>query len=61
MAGKKGLREYVTLECTECKTRNYRTSKQMKSKGTNKPVAKIELSKFCRKCRKHTMHKERKK
>lgn len=61
MASKKGLREYVSLECTQCKNRNYRTSKQMKSKGSNKPVAKLELKKYCRKCRTHTQHKERKK
>lgn len=61
MASKKSLREYVTMECPECKTRNYRTSKQMKSQGSNKPVAKLELKKYCQKCRVHTAHKERKK
>ncbi|MFH1731119.1 MAG: 50S ribosomal protein L33 [Planctomycetota bacterium] len=49
------MRQYVTLECTECKQQNYRTSKE--TRGTDK----LELSKYCRFCRKHTTHKERKK
>ena len=48
------MREYVTLECTECKNRNYRTSKDNKS-------PKLEIKKFCKFDRKHTVHKERKK
>jgi large subunit ribosomal protein L33 len=43
----------VTLECTECKNRNYITKK---SKVNNRE--RIELSKYCRFDRKHTMHKE---
>lgn len=59
---KKGSREYVTLECKECKGRNYRTSKQTKSRGSTKnQVEKLTLSKFCGACRKHTSHHERKK
>lgn len=58
---KKGSREYVTLECTVCKSRNYRTSKQMKPRGTKKQVEKLALKKFCPKCREHTPHRERKK
>ncbi len=49
------MRQYVTLECTECKSKNYRTSKE--TRGSSK----LELSKYCRYCRKHTKHKERKK
>ncbi len=49
------MREYVTLECTGCKSRNYRTNKQ--TRGTEK----LNLKKFCRRCRSHTVHKERKK
>ena len=49
------MRQYVTLECTECKNHNYRTSKETRDS------AKLELSKYCRFCRKHTPHKERKK
>jgi large subunit ribosomal protein L33 len=43
----------VTLECTECKRRNYITKK---SKVNDRE--RIELSKYCRFERKHTLHKE---
>ena len=45
---------YVFLECTECRNRNYTTNK--------KPRAdyKLEKSKYCRFCRKHTPHREKK-
>jgi large subunit ribosomal protein L33 len=46
-------RELVTLACVECKARNYITSKN-KQKNPNK----LELKKYCKKCRKHTIHKE---
>ncbi len=52
----KGARGYITLECTVCAQRNYRTSKRL-SGG----LPKLNLKKFCRKCRKHQPHKERKK
>ncbi|MBI4242841.1 MAG: 50S ribosomal protein L33 [Planctomycetes bacterium] len=48
-------REWFNLECSECSTRYYRTSKE-KTKQ-----AKLEIKKFCPSCRKHTLHKERKK
>lgn len=41
------------LECPDCKKRNYVTSK---NPTENKD--KIEISKFCNQCRKHTKHKE---
>ena len=41
------------FECSVCKKRNYITSK---NPAENKD--KIELSKFCNNCRKHTPHKE---
>ncbi|HNR63832.1 MAG TPA: 50S ribosomal protein L33 [Thermotogota bacterium] len=47
------MRVKITLECTECKDRNYSTTK---NKQTSKE--KLELSKFCKKCRKHTLHRE---
>ncbi len=46
-------REIITLECTECKNRNYSTTKN-KKKGAER----LELKKFCRTCRHHTVHKE---
>lgn len=61
MASKKSARDYVTLECTECKNRNYRTSKQLKPRGGKKQIEKLSLRKFCNTCRNHTVHRERKK
>ncbi|OHB76199.1 MAG: 50S ribosomal protein L33 [Planctomycetes bacterium RBG_16_59_8] len=49
------MREWIFLECTACGTRYYRTTKNTTSK------AKLELKKFCGRCRKRTPHKERKK
>ena len=45
----------VTLVCTECKQRNYDTKKNKK----NDPD-RLELNKYCKFCRKHTLHKESK-
>lgn len=53
---KQGQRGYITLECSECAERNYRTSKRL-SGG----LPKLDLTKFCKRCRKHVPHKERKK
>ncbi|HUK56329.1 MAG TPA: 50S ribosomal protein L33 [Nitrospiria bacterium] len=47
------MREIITLACTECRERNYSTVKNKK----NDPD-RLELQKFCKMCRKHTMHKE---
>ena len=52
----KEARGAVTLECSECSQRNYRTSKRL-SGG----IPKLEVKKYCRWCRKHQLHKERKK
>ena len=49
------MRDIITLACTECKRRNYSTTKNKK-----KTTERLELSKFCRFCRKHTAHKETK-
>ena len=43
----------VTLECTECKRRNYVT---VKSRSNTRD--RLELKKYCRWCREHTAHKE---
>ncbi|MDO4749575.1 MAG: 50S ribosomal protein L33 [Eubacteriales bacterium] len=45
----------VTLRCSECKQRNYNTFKNKK----NTPE-KLEMSKYCPFCRKHTTHNETK-
>ena len=47
------MRENVTLQCGECKRRNYVTTKNKK-----KTTRKLEFRKYCRFCRKHTVHKE---
>jgi len=47
------MREIITLECTVCKNRNYTTTKNKK-----KHQDKLQLSKYCKFCHKHTPHKE---
>ena len=49
------VRVKVTLACTECKQRNYDTTKNKR----NDPD-RLELRKYCKFCRKHTLHKETK-
>ena len=49
------MRENITLACTECKQRNYETSKNKKTNSER-----IELNKYCKFCKKHTTHKETK-
>ena len=45
----------VTLACSECKQRNYNTMKNKK----NDPD-RLEMNKYCKFCRKHTLHRETK-
>ncbi len=47
------MREIITLECTECKNRNYSLTRN-KKKHTNR----MESKKHCSSCNKHTLHKE---
>ncbi len=47
------MREIVSLACTDCKRRNYSTTKNRR-----KSSERLELSKYCRSCRKHKPHKE---
>jgi large subunit ribosomal protein L33 len=53
--GGANMRVKVTLACTECKQRNYNTMKNKK----NTPD-RLEMKKYCRFCRKHTVHRETK-
>lgn len=46
-------RDIITLACSNCKRRNYATTKNKK----NDPD-RIEMQKFCKWCRKHTLHRE---
>jgi len=47
------MREIITLECGDCKRRNYSITKNKKT-HTNR----LEVKKFCKFCNKHTNHKE---
>jgi len=51
----KGKRTIVTLECTECRERNYVTTKNKRTTPD-----KLEFSKYCPRCRIHRAHKETK-
>ena len=46
-------REIITFQCGDCKNRNYTSTKNKKTKAER-----LELKKYCRYCRKHTVHKE---
>ena len=45
----------ATLVCTDCQRQNYHTTKN-KTNVTER----LERRKYCRWCRKHTVHKEKK-
>jgi len=49
------MRDIITLACSECKNRNYTTTRNKKTM-----TERLELKKFCPSCRKHTPHKETK-
>ena len=49
------VRTRITLECTECKQRNYNMTKDKKAHP-----ARMQTKKYCRFCKSHTMHKETK-
>ena len=50
-----GARVKITLRCEECKQRNYNTVKNKKNMSDR-----LERSKYCPFCRKHTKHVETK-
>ena len=53
-SGRGRSREPVTLACSECKARNYKTTR---ASGSEKA---LEIKKYCKWCRKHHPHKESK-
>ena len=55
MAKKKATRTVITLECSECRERNYVSEKNRR----NDP-GRLELKKYCPKCRTHRTHRETK-
>ncbi|MCX7819696.1 MAG: 50S ribosomal protein L33 [Kiritimatiellae bacterium] len=48
-------REIITLACTECKRRNYTTTRNKKAQ-----TERLELRKYCPAERRHTLHRETK-
>ena len=46
----------ITLACTVCGARNYKTTKALKL-GATTP---LELKKHCKTCKTHTLHRETK-
>lgn len=55
MAKKGEARQGITLKCTVCNEQNYRTQKNKRN-----TTERLELNKFCSRCRKVTPHKEEK-
>jgi large subunit ribosomal protein L33 len=47
------MREIITLACSQCKQRNYTTTKNKKI-----TTDKLLLKKYCKFCKTHTEHKE---
>lgn len=47
------LRVIITMACTECKERNYTTTKNKKNDPNR-----LEFKKYCPTCRRHTLHRE---
>jgi len=45
----------VRLQCKECKSFNYHTRRNLKRADSEK----LELRKFCKRCRKHQSHTEK--
>ena len=48
-------RPVILLACTECKERTYTTRKNKRNDPNR-----IELKKYCPRCRRHTLHREAK-
>jgi large subunit ribosomal protein L33 len=47
------MRDIISLACNDCKRRNYSSTKNKRLHPDR-----VEYKKFCRFCRKHTVHKE---
>ena len=48
-------KDKVVLACSECKQRNYFTTKHKKHEPDR-----LQMKKYCKFCKKHTLHKETK-
>ena len=54
MAKKRGdVRVLINLACTDCRERTYNSEKNRRNDS-----GRMELNKFCPRCRKHTLHRE---
>jgi large subunit ribosomal protein L33 len=49
------MREIIIMACQECKMRNYTTTKNRRTHPQR-----LELKKYCPKCKTHTVHKQTK-
>ena len=47
------MRDQITLACSDCKRRNYTTTKNKR-----KHPDRVEFKKYCRWCKTHKAHKE---
>ncbi len=47
------MADIVSMQCTECKRRNYSTTVNKRKQSKT-----LELNKFCKWCGRHTLHKE---
>jgi len=47
-------KQTYALICTVCKNKNYYAQRNKK----RKPKKKLELKKYCKVCKKHTLHRE---
>ncbi|QBI20436.1 50S ribosomal protein L33 [Egibacter rhizosphaerae] len=52
---KSDTRPHVTLACTECRERNYTTTK-----NRHKQRERLEMRKHCPRCKQHRPHRETK-
>ncbi len=55
LMAKKKVRDVITLACVECRERNYTTEKNRRN-----DQQRLELQKFCPRCREHRLHRETK-
>ena len=54
MAKKGGdVRQIITLQCGDCRERNYTSTKNRRNDPNR-----LELRKYCSRCRNHTGHRE---
>ncbi|MBI2852067.1 MAG: 50S ribosomal protein L33 [Chloroflexi bacterium] len=53
MAKKSDVRAIIHLACTECRERTYTTMKNRRNDSQR-----LELQKYCPRCRTHSLHRE---